>query len=664
MNEVRRSLVKICLCSIPVEGVGTKLDRGRNEAPLGIVPKVAIVSLINWMKKHGYTEEEYDFYDIDMLYPSDREIESYFKTLNPTGEDPTVVGLSAVVSTSYQQVKRIARIVRAIYPDAWIIQGGVLSAVADTVMLKTEVDVCIVGDGEIAWVNFLNYVKEYNTNQDWDYERLKKIKGLCFIDDKNELVFNGYGPRIPSDDIAYPDYNLLLKGLKNHPEMIQNYFCPALKTGWFNFDPRSYEPDRAPMLAGVFVTKGCVAKCSFCQRSTKGYRTMSLAGLEKHLKYLKQEFNIGFVRILDENFGSNKAHGYAVARLMKKLDFLWLAVGVRCKSVKREDIKFYKEHNCSALKIGVESGSQKILDIMEKRFLVDDVFNAVKNCIDCGLFSPLAVMLGMPGETTQTAQETGAFIGRVHSIMGVHPKYTEYDLFYALPLPGTPLCEYGIQSGFIDGSVDGVEEYMESVTNAGIYKRYFMNLTGAPYSEVLSWDWILRLEASRIFRQNQKSQTSLFVINKMKEAYEDGTHNVYKEDRQKVYEESKKTNKETNPRLKLKYSSMKFTIITRFLDSIVGGNLFIDRIPRRILYPLVKYAAFFEFVIQTMFQKNREHNLFKGKARSKNIQMGDDIFNKSTRSLETSLRKAVRRNNNEEPMAVTEKNRRLLMRGL
>lgn len=109
---------------------------------------------------------------------------------------------------------------------------------------------------------------------------------------------------------------------------------------------------------------------------------------------------------------------------------------------------------------------------------------------------------------------------------------------------------------------------------------------------------------------------------------------------------------------------MKFTVITRFLDSIVGGNPFIDRIPRRILYPLVKYAAFFEFVIQTMFQKNREHNLFKGKARSKNIQMGDDIFNKSTRSLETSLRKAVRRNNNEEPMTVTEKNRRLLMRGL
>ena len=144
--------MKICLCSIPVEGVGERLLRGRNESSVGIAPKVAIVSLINWMKKHGYTEEEYDFYDIDMLYPTDREIESYFKTLNPTGDGPTVVGLSAVVSTSYQQVKRIARIVRDIYPDAWIVLGGILSTVAETVIHKTEIDVCVVGDGEIAWV--------------------------------------------------------------------------------------------------------------------------------------------------------------------------------------------------------------------------------------------------------------------------------------------------------------------------------------------------------------------------------------------------------------------------------------------------------------------------------------------------------------------------------
>jgi len=258
-------------------------------------------------------------------------------------------------------------------------------------------------------------------------------------------------------------------------------------------------------------------------------------------------------------------------------------------------------------------------------------------------------MLGMPGETVQTAQETGAFIGKVNSILGVHPIYTEYELFYALPLPGTTLYEYGIQTGFIDGSINGVEEYLESVTNAATYKRYFMNLTGAPHGEVLSWDWILKLEASRVFRQNQK-KTNSFVANKMKE----------------VYKENQRINVKTNPHVKMQYTSMKFTVITRFLDRIVSGNFhFIDRMPRIILYPLVRYVVSFEFMIQAIFKKNREHYIFKGKVRSENIQMINvGIFNESTRSIGKSLRKVIKRNDNEELMTVTEKSRKLLMRGL
>lgn len=646
--------MKVCLCSIPVEGINTELNRGRDEGPLGIVPKVAIVSLINWMKKYGYTEEEYDFYDIDMLFPRDDEIKSYFKMLNPTGEGPTVVGLSAVVSTSYQQVKKISKIVRDIYPDAWIVLGGVLAAVAETVIHKTEVDLCVVGDGEIAWVNFLNYVKEYNTNKEWNYERLGQIKGLCFFNDKNELIFYGFGKGIPSDEIAYPDYDLLRKGLQEKPELIKNYFRPAMKSGWFNFDPRAYESHRAPMVGGVFVTKGCVGKCTFCQRSTKGYRTMDLIKLEKHLKYLKENFNVGYIQILDENFGSNKTHGYAIARLMKKLDLLWIATGARCKSFKREDIKFYQEHNCSALKFGVESGSQKILDIMEKKFNVDDVFNAVKNCIDFGVYSPISFMLGMPGETSQTAEETGAFIGKISSLLGVHPKNMGEELFYALPLPGTTLFEYGIQVGFFDDSVDGIEDYLESVTNVSIFKRYFMNLNGAPYSEVIFWDWLVKLEASRVYRKNirqsQRNDENLFVAKKLKE----------------IYQKNRELNKISNPRLKLKYTAIKFTFITQYLDKVVG-SAFLDMIPKKILYPIVNYLVYFEFKVQQKIQQNYEHNIFKGKSKSENIPRIDDTyFDNSAKRIKNSLRKIVNRNSKsfEELIIITEKSRRLLLRGL
>jgi hypothetical protein len=53
--------IKASLCSVPVEGWGVRLDRKRSEGSLGIVPKVAIVSLVNAMKKAGFPKSSYVF---------------------------------------------------------------------------------------------------------------------------------------------------------------------------------------------------------------------------------------------------------------------------------------------------------------------------------------------------------------------------------------------------------------------------------------------------------------------------------------------------------------------------------------------------------------------------------------------------------------------------
>ena len=66
-----------------------------------------------------------------------------------------------------------------------------------------------------------------------------------------------------------------------------------------------------------------------------------------------------------------------VVELFHKHDFLWQAAGIRCTSVTREDIKFFKDHGCTTIKFGIESGSQAMLDIMEKKFTVEDIKKAV-----------------------------------------------------------------------------------------------------------------------------------------------------------------------------------------------------------------------------------------------------------------------------------------------
>jgi len=363
------------LCSVPVETPGGKLRRRRSEGPSPIMPKIAITSINNWTKKNNF--KECKFYDIDMLYPNDDEVEKFFKE-----NKCDIVGLSAVVSTSYLQVKRISKLIRRTNPETLIVCGGYLTAASDTVLKKTDVDVCVVGDGEIAWVGLLNYaLNSKKINKRVRVDELLQTKGVAVLDDDGTLQFSGYGHTLSSCHMSFPSFDYLKSGLNGDKESVKNYFRHYSKAEEFIMDDRSFEKGRRQMYSSIHTSKGCVAKCTFCQRGAKGYTVYNLNDLEKHLDQLKK-YDVGFLSVDDENFGSNKKYTYEIAKLFHKHDMLWMCAGVRCTSVNKEDLKFYKDHGCVSLKFGIESGSQTMLDIMEKRFTVSDVkaalFNAMK----------------------------------------------------------------------------------------------------------------------------------------------------------------------------------------------------------------------------------------------------------------------------------------------
>jgi len=577
--------IKTSLCSVPVEGVGVRLNRKRSEGSLGIVPKVAIVSLVEAMKRAGYAKSTYDFYDIDMLYPSDEEIRKYFLSYKPN-----VVGLSAVVSTSYSQVKSISSIIRKELPDCWIVMGGNLSACSEAVLKHTDIDISVVGDGEIAWIKILEHIEKYPERNNYEaFIKLGDIKGVAFLDKQGKINMNGFGQAIPAEDMPYPEYELLKSGLKDKPQEFNNYFKEGLDTHWFALDDRAKDENRGKYIGQIFASKGCVAKCTFCQRSTKGYSVQPLEHLENHLIYLKEKLNVGFIQILDENFGSNKKHAYQVADILHKQNLIWFAGGVRVTNTKEDDIKYYKSRGCSALKYGVESGSQKILDLMEKVFKLEDVYNALTSCFKHNVQSPIAVMVGMPGEDETTAAETGQLIGKVASMLGVHPEDMTYEILYALPLPGTPLWEYGEQVGVIGTKDSDVVNYLTRVADAGSYKRYYIHLNGAPISEILFWEYIVKFEASRTFRK-EKKPTDHELTKKYRKAF-----NV---------------DKSFNPRYSLKYTALSFTTISYLIDKYCVGNKFFDLIPSKIAYPVIKYLLYFEYLVQKLFAKNIKNNLF------------------------------------------------------
>ena len=228
--------MNVIICSVPTEAPGDQLRRKRSDGPTGIMAKTAVVSLNHWAVKNGF--DAHKFYDIDMLYPSDEEIEKYF---NENQAD--VVGLSAVVSTSYMQVKRLAKIIKKINKKTLVICGGYLTAAANTVLKKTEVDICVVGNGEIAWVGILKFSKDHfeKKKTKLDIDKLLEVKGIAVLDEKRNLKFSGYGQTLPGPEMTFPDFEFLKTGLQGNNEAMQNYFKPFWKDEMFASDDRSYE---------------------------------------------------------------------------------------------------------------------------------------------------------------------------------------------------------------------------------------------------------------------------------------------------------------------------------------------------------------------------------------------------------------------------------------
>jgi len=587
--------MNITICSVPTEVPGAKLGRERSEGQMGIMPKIAITSLNNWANKNGYNCK---FFDIDMLYPDDAAIEKYFRE-----EKPDVVGLSAVVSTCYMQVKRITKIIRKIKKETLIVCGGYLTAAANVVLRKTDVDVCVVGNGEIAWVGLLNFYREHleSGKNKLDINKLLKVKGIAILDDDKELKFSGYGTTLPGCEMTFPDFEYLKSGLLDKPEAVKNYFRQFKDNEIFSMDSRSYEKWRKPNMVGIFTSKGCVAKCTFCQRGSKGYAVYNLDKLETYLKHLVEEYDVGYLYIDDENFGSNRKYTWQIAELFNKYNLLWYAAGVRCTSVTKEDIVHYKKNGCCSLKFGIESGSQTMLDIMEKKFTVDEIKKAVFTCYDNGLYSPaVGYMVGMPGESLRTCMESGKMMGEISAHIGVEPKIKMglIDPYYAIPLVGTPLYEYGKQLGLIGQTVDEEEEYLEMVSQVEAYKRYYMNFNGAPMSEVVFWDILIFLEATRTYVNLTKDKE---VKSKWYEKFSEALRVRNQNPNVRLKERKIQVMGDSGEKLDISFSNH---FVTNFVKEHIVFNKKIAKLPRWLVYPVVRYALYFEFLIQKHFFKD------------------------------------------------------------
>lgn len=185
------------------------------------------------------------------------------------------------------------------------------------------------------------------------------------------------------------------------------------------------------------TTRGCPFKCNWCAKPIYGnrYNSRSPQNVVSELKMLKENFGYDHIWFCDDIFGLKPGWVHEFADLLEKerLSFRF-KIQARADLLLQENyIRDLARAGCENIWMGAESGSQKILDAMDKGTTVEQIYEATRLLKKNGIHPSFFIQFGYPGETKEDIQKTIRMINQLlpHEI-GISVSY---------PLPGTPFYE-------------------------------------------------------------------------------------------------------------------------------------------------------------------------------------------------------------------------------
>ena len=212
----------------------------------------------------------------------------------------------------------------------------------------------------------------------------------------------------------------------------------------------------APMVQ-IFTSRGCPNLCTFCSWPStlmgRKYRVRSAENVLDELEYISKELpEVREIFIEDDTFTVNKKRILDVCSGIKErgLDITW-----SCNSranLDYESMKAMKAAGCRLLDVGYESGNDQLLKNMKKRITTAKSRQFTKDAKKAGLMILADFILGMPGETKATAEQTIRFAKEIK------PNIVQFSV--ATPIPGTEFHEFASKNGYL--LVDDTEKSLDS----------------------------------------------------------------------------------------------------------------------------------------------------------------------------------------------------------
>jgi len=328
------------------------------------------------LDKAGYTNSK--IVDEDSYEKVKKAIEDY---------DPDVVGISCL--TVYRSSSfKIAKMAKEIKPKVKVILGGPHATFMWEQIMKNfkYVDVIVVGEGEITTVELIKALERDKP--------LKNIKGIVFRED-GKIIKTEPRPLIENlDEVPFPSYRNI---------DFDKYAVAK--------PPDYYEKERK---ASIISSRGCIGNCHFCSTTqfwSRRWRARSAKNVVDEIESLYNKYNIRFFVFFDDIFTTNQQRVIDICKeiIKRDLKIRWYAE-TRVDCVSKEMLEWMKKSGCFLVQFGIESGSTTILKTINKKVTMDQIITAVKMVKEVGMQTEPFFMVGNPGETKKTIEETKRLI--------------------------------------------------------------------------------------------------------------------------------------------------------------------------------------------------------------------------------------------------------------
>jgi len=382
---------------------------------------------------------------------------------------PDLVGIR-VMSVTCASGHKVAELVKEYNKDCFVVMGGIHATVLPNEVLEdNNVDFVAIGEGERTLVELCNMIKDGEK----DFE---KIDGLGFRKD-GKLCFNKQRELIQNlDELPFP-----ARDTTYNPE----YFG-------------------ASEYGQMMTSRGCPFNCAFCNSAQlwgRKVRFRSVDNILEEIKLIYHKYGVRYIMFHDDSFTLDRDR---VIELCKRLIRENLNLNFGCETrvdlIDEKLIKIMKRAGLSDIQFGLESGSQRILDLLHKGVTVEKIKEAIKLARKYKIKTGVFFMFGLPDESMEEINQTIKLMKEI--------KVSEmiYNIF--TPYPGTELYERAKELGLIPKKMNWKLYSLLSPNN-----HFIKNVSKEEFSKVI-WD-VARI----VDKQNSSILRKVELFNSKRDYY-------------------------------------------------------------------------------------------------------------------------------------------------